>query len=159
MSITVEQCRQYIQQGTQPAGLWTPEVEDLLLGTAIQESNLEYTQQTGGPAIGYFQMEPLTFSDIWVNYLAYRPDLANPIRRLCPGTTPLPNLMVSNHPLAAVMARVKYLRSPMPIPALGDVAGMAAIYKQVYNTPEGDATEAEFIANWNRVMNASQAAD
>ncbi|MDP5041264.1 MAG: hypothetical protein NWQ26_10405, partial [Paraglaciecola sp.] len=47
--------------------------EELLLGTAVQESlNFKYRRQMGnGPARSYFQMEPATHDDIWNNYLKY----------------------------------------------------------------------------------------
>ena len=49
--------------------------EELLLGTALQESRLTYLHQLGGgPALGLFQMEPGTHDDIWTNYLWNRPE-------------------------------------------------------------------------------------
>ena len=52
--------------------LVSQEAENLLMGTAAQESALgEYIRQLGnGPALGIFQMEPETFDDIVRNYLA-----------------------------------------------------------------------------------------
>ena len=42
--------------------------ENLILGTALQESNLRYLRQLGdGPARGVYQMEPATHDDIWDN--------------------------------------------------------------------------------------------
>lgn len=152
MPITVDQCRQYIQQGTQPMSLWTPAAEQLLLGTAIQESNLEYTEQIDGPALGYWEEDPDDHNDIWVNYLKYRPNLTVPIRALCSGTTPLFSLLSTNHPYAAAIARVHYLRVPALIPDLGDIEGCAIFWKKYYNTDEGAGTTDEFIANWNRFM-------
>ncbi len=51
--------------------------EDLVLGTALQESNLRYLRQLNdGPARGVYQMEPATHDDIWENYLAFRAELS-----------------------------------------------------------------------------------
>ena len=41
--------------------LWSPAAEDLVLGTAAQESGLAYLRQIGGgPALGLWQIEPAT---------------------------------------------------------------------------------------------------
>ncbi len=53
-------------------GTWSLESEMLLMGTAAHESLLIYTHQIGGPALGYFQMEPATHDDCWTNYLDNR---------------------------------------------------------------------------------------
>ena len=61
--------------------------EQLLLGTAIQESLLIHRQQLGGgPALGLFQMETATHDDCWNNFLKFRKGLADKVRRtLNPG--------------------------------------------------------------------------
>lgn len=38
--------------------------ENLLVGTAVQESGRGRLVQKGGPALGIYQMEPATFNDI-----------------------------------------------------------------------------------------------
>jgi hypothetical protein len=125
--------------------------EMLLMGTAAQESNLVYTKQIGGPALGYFQMEPATYDDCWTNYLHFRPDLAARVRavRTAPGTASADDL-VTDHVYAAAMARVRYMRVAAPIPA--DPRLIAAYWKQHYNTPLGAGTVEDFIGNWNRYL-------
>lgn len=40
---------------------WSQPAEDLVMGTAAQESRLTYLRQLGGgPALGLWQMEPAT---------------------------------------------------------------------------------------------------
>jgi len=57
--------------------------EQLVLGTAIQESLLIHRQQLGnGPALGLFQMEPATHNDCWQSYLNFRRDLADKVKRI-----------------------------------------------------------------------------
>jgi hypothetical protein len=130
-------------------GLYSPAAAQLLLGTAIQESGLrDIPQIGGGPAAGYFQIEFATYTDVLANFLAFRPALAEKVEVLC--SPDKPNFAaVTAHPrYACAIARIKYLRVPEPLPAAGDIAAMAAFYKAHYNTPEGAATEAEFVANW-----------
>lgn len=59
--------------------------EELLFGTAIQESLLIHRQQLGGgPALGLFQMETATHN--WNNYLKSPSELANRVKQmLCGG--------------------------------------------------------------------------
>ncbi|BBA32644.1 uncharacterized protein sS8_0679 [Methylocaldum marinum] len=128
--------------------------EQLLLGTAIQESRLKYLNQLGGgPALGYFQMEPNTHDDIWKNYLAYRNHLA---AKVCAvgeiSTTNLPDstILASNHRYAAAMARVHYLRVPATLPLAGDINAIAGYWKQHYNTYGGKGTIDEFVINWQK---------
>jgi len=65
--------RDVIAPVLQKSGLDSEAAEELLLGTAVQESlNFKYRRQMGGgPARGYFQMEPATHDDIWDNYLQF----------------------------------------------------------------------------------------
>lgn len=126
--------------------------EELLLGTAIQESGLgHYLHQLGkGPAVGPEEMEPATHDDLWANYLPAFPALAMSLRSLrIPTLDILPSdQMAGNDYYAVAMARVLYRRAPEPLPAAGDLAGQAAYYKAHYNTPAGAATVDQYIANW-----------
>ena len=131
------------------------DAEQLLLGTALQESGLRnYRQEGGGPALGYFQLEPEDHDDIWVNFLVGRKDLAARVRSLLPSRAqPSADQLIPYPHYAAAMCRVHYLRVPLPIPA--DLAGQAAYYKAHYNTPAGAATTAEYLANWQAAMEAA----
>ena len=125
---------------------------ELLLGTAIQESRIMYLKQLGGgPALGFFQMEPATHADIWDNYLKYNRDLQVKVSLTAsrdPDTRPPAILLASNLWYAAAMCRVHYWRRPEALPQAGDVEGMAAYWKEHYNTYLGAGTEEEYIENW-----------
>ena len=131
----------------------TPAARELLLGTALQESGLRNIQQDGGPALGYFQMEPQTHDDLWASYLTFRQSLAAKVKSLLPdGTGPSADQLISCPQYAVAMARILYLRVPQAMPDAGDLDAQAAYYKQWYNTPGGAATTAEYVANWNAAM-------
>lgn len=122
--------------------LYSLEAEILLAGTALVESLVAgetRLKQITGPAVGIFQMEPFTFNDIIQNYLAFRPDLHKKISALALGGALDPQQCAGNLYLAAAMARIKYLRSPLPIPDARDSIGMANLHKTVYNTADGKA--------------------
>jgi hypothetical protein len=96
-------------------------------------------------------MEPEDHDDIWANFLLGRKDLATRLRALLPARVPPSADQLIPYPhYAAAMCRVHYLRVPAPIPT--DLAGQAAYYKAHYNTPEGAATTAEYLANWQAAM-------
>ena len=131
--------------------------EQLLLGTAIQESLLIHRQQLGGgPALGLFQMETATHDDCWSNYLKFRSDLANRVKQtLEAGQQPLAAIMKVNDRYAAAMCRIRYLRAPGALPAANDTAAMANYWKEHYNTPLGAGTPEEFLSKWPQYVNAN----
>ena len=127
--------------------------EELLLGTALQESNGVYLTQRGGPALGLWQMEPDTHDDIWRNFLRYRSDLAGLVRGLAlahTAHTAIPDAaqMMSNLLYACAMARIHYFRSPRPLPAVGDVKAQAAYWDEVYNCNPAKGHTSQYVANW-----------
>ena len=142
-----------IQPTLMQLGLWSVAAEELLLGTALIESNLIHRRQIGGPALSFFQMEPKTHDDIWENFLKYRAPLAGSIKQLL--TSERDDKLVElevNDKYACAMARVQYLRVSAPLPQTGDVAGMAAYWKQYYNTLRGRGEVPEYIRRWKEVM-------
>jgi hypothetical protein len=69
-----------VRPALESINLWSQQAEDLVMGTAAQESRLIYLRQLGnGPALGLFQMEPATHNDIWVNFLRWKPSWQNAV--------------------------------------------------------------------------------
>lgn len=130
--------------------------EQLVLGTAIQESLLTFRRQLGnGPAVGLFQMEPATHDDCWTNYLGFRGDLARRVRSMLePHQGAIASTMIRNDRYAAAMCRVRYLRAPGALPVADDISAIADYWKQHYNTPLGAGTPSEFMARWEQFVNA-----
>ena len=146
--IDVKQFRELIiRPALKKIKLWSPAAEELLLGTALQESRLKYIKQLGtGPACGVFQMEPATHDDIWKNYLKYKPDLASAVAKLSHSVNA--QSLITDLLYAAAMTRIHYLRVPEALPAEGDIDGMAECWKEHYNTYLGAGTEEEYIESW-----------
>lgn len=149
MGIRAFDLRHYIIRPTlQHLQLWTKAAENLLLGTAAQESELgTYLHQLNGPALGIYQIEPATHDDIWQHYLDYRRPLAQ--RVLALGNAREEQL-IANLNYATAIARLVYLRAPQALPAHNDLDGLAHYYKRYYNTPKGKATPQQFIENYQR---------
>ncbi len=135
-------------------GLHSPAAEQLLLGTAIQESDLVHRRQLGGgPGRGYYQMEPNTHNDIWENYLRYRGQHAAKIMALLPRPDADKIAELENNDRYATgMARIHYLRVPASLPQENDIQAMANYWKQYYNTPLGAGTPEQFVEKWNQIM-------
>ncbi|MTJ81720.1 MAG: hypothetical protein F8N37_11980 [Telmatospirillum sp.] len=131
-------------------GLGGPAAEQLMLGTAAQESRCgRYLAQIGGPALGPWQMEPATHDDLWTNTLTGKPDLAARVKALLPATCDRRQQLVTNLAYACAMARLVYWRAPASLPPAGDIEAQAAFYKRFYNTPAGAATVGQYISNWH----------
>lgn len=151
------QFRDLVDEVVLALGLHSAAAVNLLLGTAAQESRFgTYLRQIGqGPALGVFQMEPATERDIWENFLRYKPGLAQKIKEATGASGPGQHLRW-NLAYQIAMARVHYLRQPGTLPADNDIAGLAAYWKQHYNTPLGKGTVEEFAANYRRYVLGQQ---
>ena len=126
----------------------------LVLGTGGTESGgynyLDQTTPGPGPAYGFWQMERFTHDDIWRSYLAYQPSAFRDALMQLAGhwrndTIPEITVLHWNLRYAAAMCAVHYRRAKGALPAAGDAAGMAAYWKQVYNTPLGKGTIAKAL--------------
>lgn len=136
-------------------GLGTDAAVNLLTGTTLVESQLTWLKQIHGPALGIAQMEPEMHDDCWINFLKYKVDLANHIRESC-GVLGQPDasLMVWNLRYAILMARIKYLRAPDPLPAATDAEALSMYHKKHYNTALGLAVASANISLFQQAINA-----
>jgi len=132
-------------------GVWSVNAEQLVLGTACQESACgEYLVQLGnGPALGIYQMEPATHADIWRNYLPGRA-LATKVSDLAIHAGLDADEMIGNLYYATAMCRVHYLRVPSAIPS--GLRKQAEYWKRHYNTELGAGTVDEYIQSWERFV-------
>jgi hypothetical protein len=125
---------------------------ELVLGTGIQESKLIYRKQLGnGQALGFFQMEPTTFWDIWNRFVEPRRELERQLLPMCEGK-PSPKALARYDTFAAAMCRLHYRRFQEPIPQAGDIAGHANYWKKYYNTALGAGRPEQFIKIWGEYM-------
>lgn len=133
--------------------------EELLLGTAVQESlNFKYRRQMGnGPARSYFQMEPATHDDIWNNYLKYNARRAALVTSFLSSPDADKHYELENNDqYATAMARVHYMRVSEALPKQGDIEGQANYWKQYYNTPLGKGKPSEYIEKWHHYVLGSE---
>jgi hypothetical protein len=143
--------------------LWSEFAEELLMGTAAQESQFEALEQKRGPALGVFQIEPKTHQDLYASYLTYRPELEDKAlywssshRR---GRAPDDDELAWNLRYAAVICRLVYYRRPRPMPSAVTPNALAECWKTDYNTNLGDGTREQFLANYQRLVAGHSAID
>ncbi len=142
--------------------MYSGAASNLMIGTCAQESHLghflmqvDHLSNPVGPALGIYQMEPATAEDIFINYLDYgsREVLRNKVVSLRSYSDVSPDHdLICNLRYSTAMARLKYWRDSEPLPDADDIEGLARVYKRVYNTRLGKATEKEFIANYRRFV-------
>lgn len=128
-------------------------IELLKFTCAAESRGGTYLVQVKGPALGIYQMEPATYNDIWVNYLAHRNDLTTILALTL--DNPLPsqaNRMVYDLQLATAMARLHYKRVNEPLPAKGDVEGLFDYYKKYWNTEKGKAKKETSIKAYENFL-------
>ena len=121
--------------------------------TAAQESHLgTYLKQVGGPALGVYQMEPATHSDLWTEFISRKPRLNAKLHDSVPQNQIHVLFMVGDLYYATIMARVYYFRVAEPLPPLNTRA-LAEYWKKYWNTELGKGTVNEALANYARYVN------
>ena len=115
-------CSQYRSLIVEPVlsrlKLYTRGAEELMVFTCAAESlGGTFLHQVKGPAVGIYQMEPATYTDIWVNYIRMRNQLAT-LMAMHFGCNKIPEVerMVYDLHFATAMARIHYLRVSDNIP-------------------------------------------
>lgn len=126
----------------------------LLLGTAAVESGMRYLHQLGGPALGIYEVEPATHNDVR-SWLAGEDAVQRQaVDGLLSAAWTAETQLVGNLYYATAIARLVYWRRPEPLPAVGDLDGLAAYWCQHYNTcrsqgvGHGKGSVKKFIAAW-----------
>lgn len=132
-----------IRPALKAANLWSQSAENLLLGTALAESELKVVKQFGGgPAVSFFQLEIETINDC-VRYLS-RYDkklLKEKILTACyMDIFPPPDSATWNLRYAILMARIKYWMNPEPLPGHNSAVDLCKYYLGWYNTALGKGT-------------------
>ena len=144
-----------IRPSLQYIKLWSRAAEQLLLATAIAESNLHWLKQIEGPALGVYQVEPATHDDIWINFLRDRHKLMDRVENLTNRTPRRLDQLVTNLAYATAIARLVYYRRPEPLPEAGDLYSMAEYWKAHYNTVLGAGTVEGFLRKVEPVFESS----
>lgn len=166
MGFNVEQFEEMVRATLQDLGekYAKQEAVDLLMLTAAQESHLGHYlyQLGGGPACGVFQMEPSTHTDLYTNYLKFRPAEERAAIRHKSALGSVVADLALNLLYQIVVARLQYWRKPGAIPKPEDfedrydyVEALAAYWKEHWNTEEGRGTIKEAVDNYYRYVESA----
>lgn len=130
--------------------------EEILVFTCAAESlGGHYLTQVKGPALGIYQMEPATYTDIWINFIRGRNQLSTllSMHLNCTRIPDVDRLIYDLH-FATAMARIHYLRCKENLPDATDIDGLWEYYKKHYNTVKGKAKKEETIAKYQAFIKA-----
>ena len=119
-------------------GLYSIDAVDLVYKTGNAETGYRHLKQMGGgPAIGFWQVEPTTLIDIMDNYVKNRPELEKRLKNLGFSSRGMETRVMGNIALQAAFCRLKYKRDKYALPKSNDLRGQAEYWKRVYNTHLG----------------------
>jgi hypothetical protein len=158
MSIVAKQFRGLIydtlsvfsQQANAPY-LFSEDAVELLMLTAAQETLMgKYLKQVKGPALGIFQMEPISYEDLFANFIVYKKEIHEALELWTAPNVPFRTRMMGDLPYQIIVARLFYLRKPGKLPSKDNPEAMAHYYKKWWNTHLGAATPEEALKNYNR---------
>jgi len=134
--------------------IYSKEAEELLVFTCAAESlGGTLLTQIKGPALGIYQMEPNTYTDLWINYIRARNKMAT-LLSLHMGCNRIPDAerMIYDLHFATAMARIHYLRFSGKLPDAKDVNAIWDYYKKYYNTEKGKAQKEEAIEKYQHFI-------
>jgi|TARA_Y100000310_G_scaffold267186_1_gene279058 hypothetical protein len=122
------------------------DARSLIYKTGKAESGYRTLHQYGGgPALGFFQMEPNTAIDIWDNYALYRPKYRDKLYSLGFDDGMLEFCLLSNIGLQVALCRLHYRRVPTALPKSSNLAAQAKYWKKYYNSHLGKGTIKHFM--------------
>lgn len=140
------------------AGMASMAAINLVVGTALAESNASYLRQVTnagyGPALGLWQMEPYTHDDCWSNWLRFpsQSRASTAIRAIIGNAPPVADLMIVHLAYACAMCRVKYFRAAPALPRFDDAEGLSQYHKQFYNSALGAADPVANVAHFREAI-------
>ena len=140
-------------------GLEGGSAERLLLGTIAHESGgrhldqrLSQNDDILGPAIGLYQIEPATHTDLYVNFLSYSKNAKwiGKLRNTAAAHPTRDEQLATNLFYATAVARLIYYRRPEALPLETDEEGLWWYYKRFWNTMQGKAEMDKWIDSYRR---------
>jgi hypothetical protein len=153
--IDIKQLRELIiKPSLDKLQMYSTDAEELLVFTCACESlGGTYIKQVKGPALGIYQMEPNTYTDIWQNFIKNQGNLVNMLSlNFNVLSMPLPERMIYDLQYATAMARLHYRRVKAPIPDHKNIDAVWEYYKKYYNTPLGKAEKEQSIKHYQKYL-------
>lgn len=154
MLFAADEFRQLVIRDTlKSLGEWAPAHENLLLGTAAQESSMGLSLKCGRQ-LGIYHISPKTHRAVWDKYLLHHPELASRVRGLAGQHSFIGDPhgeLISNLKYATAIAWLIYRRAEQALPAEDDVPGLARYWHRHFRS-KASASAAEFITSYQRYI-------
>jgi len=134
--------------------MYSQAAEELLVFTcAVESLGGTYIRQIKGTALGIYQMEPETYTDIWQNYLKAHPNLCMMLfTNFNIGFIPSEERLIYDLRFATVMCRIFYARIKEPLPNPKDENSIWNYYKRYYNTNMGKSFKEYAITKYHEFI-------
>ncbi len=146
-----QQFRDFIVIPTlEKVGLASSAAINLVCGTALVESNLEFISQIpSGIALGVFQIESATYADL-LNRLSYNKPLQKKVLDALNFTSfPLSyDYLAGNLYAACIFCRLKYYFNREALPEATDIPALADYWARIYNTRNLMIDKARFVSRY-----------
>lgn len=140
---------------------WSPGVENLLLGTAAQESQLGFHLKLGRRhGLGIYQIPPQTHREIWDKYLIHHPALASKVRGLASQRDFLQqphSELATNLRYATAVAWLIYRAACVDRVEAGDIEHMAQLWHQYFHHGPS-ASPRDFVRSYGSLVSGSGSA-
>lgn len=130
---------------------WAPAHENILLGTAAQESSMGLSLKCGR-LLGIYRISPNTHRAVWDKYLVHHPELASRVRGLAGQHSFIRDPhgeLISNLKYATAIAWLIYHRAGQALPADDDIPGLARYWHRHFRA-KASAQVADFIASYQQ---------
>ncbi len=150
MLFAADEFRQLIVRDTlRSIDEWAPAHENLLLGTAAQESRMGLNLKCGR-LLGIYHISPKTHRAVWDKYLLHHPELASRVRGLAGQHSFIKDPhseLITNLKYATAIAWLIYRRVEYALPTAEDVPGLARYWQRFFRA-KASGQVADFIASY-----------
>ncbi len=138
MGINVKDLRELVVRPTlEQLDEWSPAVENLLLGTAAQESQLGFIIHPGIlKGAGLYRISEFTHTQVWDEFLVTNPELASRMRGLASQQQFLKSPhheLITNLGYATGIAWMIYKRNELPVLDENNVTALADCWQKNYS--------------------------
>jgi len=130
-------------------GEWSQAAENLLVGTAIQESGLGFSLKENR-RLGIFHISANAHRAVWDHHLVHYPELASQVRGLAGQHAFIEDPhgeLLTNLKYATAIAWCIYRKAGQPLPEADDIDGLGLFWQQHFHArPSGHASD--FVRNY-----------
>ncbi len=130
--------------------LYSQDAEELLIFTcAVESLGGSYLQQLNGTAIGIYQIEPVTYNDLWNNFIIHNNKIVLQLmNNFDVNRMPSEARIIYDLRFATAISRIFYRRIDESLPPADDVNAIWDYYKKYYNTHKGKSEKEESIRKY-----------